>query len=314
MYILIRTNRCLPISAFGSLGTSYGHLTVAVVVLGVSMIACYVDESGDTRSLISSNVDIIPALVIAGIAFSHDHLHDLTFEFLQLKKNMFPRYFSTTRNFLDYIKKEIKGAAIRKVIAQGNRNERRHHLRFLDEFFNLLEKYEVKVFGRVWIKQIGRHINGRSIYTSSVQDICRHYQHFLSSNDKRGFLIADSRDPGNNANVSHSIFTQKFKAQGGDSYNRLIEIPAFGHSENHAGLQIADLLCSAIILPISINTYCTGYISNIHVRPGYIHIKDRYKQRLSKLQYGYIDDSGKPRGGLVVYDPIAQRSGSHLFA
>jgi len=44
----------------------------------------------------------------------------------------------------------------------------------------------------------------------------------------------------------------------GDLYDRLIELPTFAHSDNHAGLQVADAMCSALLTPIAVNTYCAG--------------------------------------------------------
>jgi hypothetical protein len=64
--------------------------------------------------------------------------------------------------------------------------------------------------------------------------------------------------------VSHSIFTQKFKAEG-DQYPRVLEMPTFGHSNNHVGIQIADLLASALLYPMATCAYCRGHVSNVHV-------------------------------------------------
>jgi hypothetical protein len=32
-------------------------------------------------------------------------------------------------------------------------------------------------------------------------------------------------------------------------------MPTFGHSENHAGLQLADLVCSALLFPMAMDAY-----------------------------------------------------------
>jgi len=45
-----------------------------------------------------------------------------------------------------------------------------------------------------------------------MQDICSHSQKYLCSVDDRALVIADSRNKPKNAGVSHSIFTQKYKA------------------------------------------------------------------------------------------------------
>jgi hypothetical protein len=64
--------------------------------------------------------------------------------------------------------------------------------------------------------------------------------------DDLGFVIADSRMKRVNTQVSHSIFTQKFRTTG-DTYDGIVEVPAFSHSDNHAGLELADAICSALL-------------------------------------------------------------------
>jgi len=54
----------------------------------------------------------------------------------------------------------------------------------------------------------------RGVYTSSVQAICRYFEHHLAQAQDAGFVIADSRDKEKNAIVAHSIFTQKFQLAG----------------------------------------------------------------------------------------------------
>jgi hypothetical protein len=151
-----------------------------------------------------------------------------------------------------------------------------------------------------------------SVYTYSIQSIYADFQHYLTENNDFGTVIVDSRLKHLNTRVAHSIFTQKFKSTG-DTYDRIIELPAFSHSDNHAGLQAADALCSAFMTPIAINTYCTGAVTNIHVRPGYSQIKDRYKSRCQKLQHRYKEANGKGRGGFIVSDGLAQRVGGLMF-
>src|SRR5467141_3622389 len=114
-----------------------------------------------------------------------------------------------------------------------------------------------------------------------MQTICETFENLLSTAGDSGMVICDSRDPFKNAEVSHSIFTQKFKA-GGDQYPHLVEMPTFGHSENHVGLQIADVLCSALLFPMACYVYCTGYVHNLHVRPGFAVLKARYGGRLER--------------------------------
>jgi hypothetical protein len=208
---------------------------------------------------------------------------------------------------------EIKGADIRRAMRAGeSRNRRRHAIGFLDALMDLLEHHDAKIFGRVWVKNPGRRFDGGPVYTFSMQDICADFQNLLETTGDVGIVIADSRNPGPNASVAHSIFTQKFKVAG-DRYPRVLEMPVFGHSQNHAGIQLADLLCSALVFPLATRRYCHGYVHNVHVDAGFYRLAERYGERLRNLQHRYHDDDGKRRGGLTVSDPMGKQPGGKLF-
>ncbi|MEV2265794.1 DUF3800 domain-containing protein [Nonomuraea africana] len=51
------------------------------------------------------------------------------------------------------------------------------------------------------------------------------------------------------------MFTQKWRT-GGDPFAPLSEVPLFAASDNHAGLQIADLLASTLVFPMAASAYC----------------------------------------------------------
>jgi hypothetical protein len=217
------------------------------------------------------------------------------------------------RRLLDWVLAEIKGADVRRAARASGRRRRRHAIGFLDQFLSILEHHDLKIVGRVWVKEIGPPIDGRAIYTSSIQAICTSFQAFLAQRNDLGLIIADSRTKPQNATVAHSIFTQKFKGTG-DDHARVIEMPTFGHSENHVGIQIADLLASAILFPMATYSYCTGYVTNMHVQPGFREIRDRFGLRVMRLQYRFHDaNAGRWRGGITVADGLAHRSGSLLF-
>lgn len=277
------------------------------------MYVCYLDEAGCTGALPSATHQIQPAFILLAMALPLDSVPRLTTDFLRLKREFFPHCVQSSRTFLDSIRYEIKGAELRKAIALGTPREHRHAIGFLDRILNLLEYYEARVFGRVWIKGIGATFDGTSVYTSSVQDICQTFQSLLVTLGTGGIVIADSRNKPKNSSVSHSIFTQKYRLAG-DPFDRIIEMPTFGHSDNHAGLQMADLLCSALLFPMAMFCYCTGHIQNLHVRAGYEAIHERYCISIKKLQHRYQEpEGGRWRGGLTVCDGIARRPGSLLF-
>ena len=166
---------------------------------------------------------------------------------------------------------------------------------------------------RIWVKGIGSRFDATPVYTSSIHGICAYFEHYLTQTNGTGICIADSRNKFKNVSVSHSIFTRKFSSAA-PSYQHLVELPTFGHSENHAGLQICDLVCSALLYPIACFSYCTGHVHNVHVQPTASVLKSRYGQQLQALQYRYRHPvTYRYEGGLVGSDAIGRRSGSLMF-
>jgi hypothetical protein len=90
-------------------------------------------------------------------------------------------------------------------------------------------------------------------------------------------------------------------------------MPVFGHSENHVGLQIADILASGLMFPIATHTYCTGHITSVHVHARFADIKARFVPRLARLQHRYYDADGRRKGGIVISDALTKRPGSAFF-
>lgn len=273
---------------------------------------CYIDEAGCTGALPAADAPIQPVLVIAGIIIDYSKLHDLTRDIINLKQRYFPKLISTNSTHLDWIRTEIKGSEIRKAACSESRSDRRYSIGVLDKVQTLSDNADISLIGRVWVKGIATPMNGVSVYTSSIQSIYNDFQRYLTAEDDFGFVVLDSRLKHFNTQVAHSIFTQKFKGTG-DSYDRVIELPAVSHSDNHAGLQAADLICSAFITPVAIDTYCRGFVNNMHVRPRCSELKTRYKDWLKSKQYRYNEASGRSRGGLTVSDGLGKKPGGDLF-
>jgi hypothetical protein len=276
------------------------------------MRICYVDEAGCTGSLPSATSDVQPVFALGGIDVPAASLHRITHEFLHLKKRFHPHLAPRGATYLEWILTEVKGAELRKGAADPSRNKRRHALGFLHETLSLLESENARVTGRVWVKGIGDLVNGRSMYTFSLQYICRCLDRRLQAEEDTGLLVCDSRNKALNTIASFSVFTQKFKATG-DTIPRLCEMPVFGHSENHAGVQIADILCSALLFPLAVHAYCRPAVQNLHVRD-YSYLRDRFTDRLDALQVRYQDHPGaKLTGGVIVDDKVGRRPRSDMF-
>lgn len=279
----------------------------------MDMRMCYVDESGDGRDLTSATDAVTPVCVVLGVVFDQAVIQHLTNELIALKRATHPHLLPASSKRLAWVLAEIKGSDLRRALRTGaQRRNRRHAVHFLDRLVTLLEDYEAKIFGRVWVKGIGAPCDEIAMYSSSMQSVCACFQHDLDHVGEQGFVIADSRTPSGNANVSHSILTQKYSIRG-DAYDRVLEMPTFGHSQNHVGIQIADLVASALIFPMATYRYCLGHVTNVHVDAGFGLLTSRYGTRLKALQYRFRDGDGRGRGGITVDDRIGHQSGGLLF-
>jgi hypothetical protein len=276
------------------------------------MIIYYVDEAGCTGALPSATSPIQPVFALAGVLIRQNDIRSLTRSFIDLKERFYPRRLASNRDHLDWMNVEIKGADLRRAIRENNRDQQRHAFGFMDKFLDLLTQHNARVIGRVYVKGIARPFVGRSVYTSAVQNISNDFQRYLADTQETGLLVLDSRHKQSNANVSHSVFTQKFRAAG-DAYDRLLEMPLFGHSDNHAGIQCADLICSAFLFPMATYAYCMGHVNNIHVHMRYELLRKRYGGAIKQFQYRYQDMDGRWRGGITVNDQIGHENGALLF-
>ncbi len=280
------------------------------------MWICYVDEAGDTGALPAVPDPLgndQPVFVISGLMVAVNQLDTLTNEFLKVKRQFFPKLPYPSANHLDTIIPEIKGRDLRRNAMTGNRDQIRHSIGFLDHVLRLLERCDSRLMSRIWVKPLGGAFDGKAVYTSSMQTVCSWMDQFLSGIDDTGFCIADARNKPKNVNVSHSIFTKKFQASTA-FYSRLIELPTFGHSDNHAPIQLCDIICSALLYPIACHVYCDGYVANVHVQPNAQRLKQRFADRLKHLQYRFQDGDGRFRGGITVSDPLEKRSARLMFS
>lgn len=294
---------------------SYSRLPAAIVVFGAwKLHILYIDESGDTGQLPAQpGANDQPVFLIGALIVDAANVGDLTHDFIDLKSRFYPGLVEDCNKHLDRILPEIKGSDLRRNALRGRRNVRRHAIGFLEKLLEILQNHDVRLLSRVWVKPLGQRFEGRAVYTSSIQWLYASFENFLHDQDSLGFCIADSRDPLNNAIVAHSVFTQKFQSSSA-AYNRALELPTFAHSENHAGIQICDILCSALLYPIAAEAYCSGHVGNIHVQPSAAALRERFGAELQTLQYRYQEPLGKWNGGIVVSDPVGLRNAAWMFS
>lgn len=295
---------------------SCGHLKVVIVVFGVDVVKiCYIDEAGDLGMLpqepkLRGNNQ--PVLVIGGLFIDNECLYDLTHDFLHLKQRYFPNLCSNHSKYLDRILPEIKGSDVRKAALRGVRRQRRHAFGFMDRVIEIFEQYSVEIVSRIWVKIPGKEFHGNAVYSSSIQSIYEYFNHYLLEKQDVGFCIADSRDQLKNIMVSHSVFTQKFRILD-PAYPQVSELPLFGHSNNHAGLQLCDILCSSFLFPIASYVYCHTFVNNVHVDEGALTLRERYGVKLKHLQHRYQDFQDFYSGGIIVSDPVGKYNSAHMF-
>ena len=287
---------------------------VALVVSKACMYVCYLDEAGCTGALPSPNTQIQPVFVLGGVFIEESKIQSMTHDLLALKRRFFPNRLPETALYHDWMAAEIKGADLRRHARSTNRNDRRFSYYIIAESLKILNELNAKLVCRVYAKQIGHPFDGSAVYTSTVQSICTAFQNFLISKCSRGIVIADSRNKGKNANVSHSIFTQRFRAAG-DPYSALLEVPTFGHSDNHAGLQMMDFICSALLFPITAQVCMARHLlDHTHNSPLYLKLRARFGQDIKNLQYRYQDGKGNWHGGIKLVDPQNLYNAKVLFA
>lgn len=274
------------------------------------MRICYIDEAGCTGALGANPASIQPVFLICGVVLRASQIGQLADEFIRIKEKNFP-YLKASHPFRhSWVLSEIKGSYLRDNLRKGGRNRVRHSHVVLDSILGLFENYDARIFGRVWVKDPNTDLS-KNIYTYSMQQIFETFNHFLDVNRDTGIVVADSRNKHLNVNVSHSIFTKKYLKRT-DEYARVLELPMFAHSENHVGIQLADLLCSALLFPMAVHAYCGHVTQSIHYSDAYADLRARFGERLKERQYRY-QDAGTMHGGIVVSDPVGQRSGGHMF-
>jgi hypothetical protein len=273
------------------------------------MQLCYVDESGKAETLEKGDDQQQPVFVIAGISIPEDQLTMITLDWIELKRRFNPGMARRgQRGWLDGILLDLKGANLRRGFrARATGRQRKRAIGLIDGTVKLLERHDGRLIGRIWVKRLDEPNDAMKTYASSLQFICGAF-HAGLPDDERGMVIVDSQTHKHNHQLAHSMFTQRFGRN--PPYERLVDMPVFGHSDNHAGLQIADLLCSAVLAPIACSVYAGAYEGwNTHCDPRFLDVREEFGDRLLRLTYDWPNvKTGADSSSVVVNDPLGKRS------
>lgn len=271
------------------------------------MQLCYVDESGTAETLLKTDPDQQPVIVVAGVSLPEQDLTKITHEWIKLKTQFNPIIGKSGHGWLDAILKEVKGAKLRNGFrGEPSNRQRKHAVGMIDGTIKLLERHNAKILGRIWVKSLDSENDDMKIHASSLQFICGAFDAGLPT-DERGMVVVDSQTYQHNHRLAHSVFTQRFGKE--PKHCGLVDMPVFGHSDNHAGLQIADLLCSAVLAPIACAVYAGSYSNwNRHCDSNYLDIREQFGGRLEKLTYQWTTPAtGQSGYSLIVSDPLGKR-------
>lgn len=280
------------------------------------MHLCYVDESGDAEALRSTIPDAAPVFVLVGVTVPLQAVNALTWAFLKLKKELNPSLAKDSVRLSDLIQAEMKGSKLRADFRKDGRgrNVRRRAFRAIDKIFELLEQHNCQLVGKIVVKVADQPSPPaeRAVYSPAISEMAASFQAQLAAADTDGLMILDARTKVKNTPSVMGVTTQRFR-KGGSAYPNLVESPLFGHSDTHVPLQIADIIASAVLFPIACSEYCSDLAWNTHPHVRYKQVKERYGDKLQRLEYRYTDGDGSRRGGFQVIDPIDRRPTHLLF-
>jgi hypothetical protein len=275
---------------------------------------CYVDESGSAETYTRKHPSSTPVFALVGISVAAARQKSLTMAYLKLKKEFEPQLQRPGTRLTDNIRFEVKGSTLRADLRResGQRNRRRRAVGFVDKTLRLLEEHSCRLIGKVIVKAEDIEYRDSAIYPRAVADLAVTFNSQLGASMTEGVMILDARTKSKNEGNVHTITTRRFKT-GGDPLGRLVEAPVFGHSDTHVPLQIADIIASAVIFPSACITYCGDDAWSDHHSPRYAEVRERFGQRIARLEHRYMDDEGVMRGGFQVIDPVGRRPTHLLF-
>ena len=277
------------------------------------MFTSYIDECGNAETF-GSSPSASPLFVVTAVIIELGRELGVLNDLLALKREIYGGARSRTGLV---VMKEVKGATVREGLS--HRRESVKHGRayaFLDGFLTILEDHSARVVGSVKIKERNFLFPEEAAYLASTSACARDFHHLLESEDDCGTMIMDARYPSKDRRLQEGVFNERYHVDvaSGDLFDaspRLIPALAFQSSSHSPGLQVADIVASAIIFPLAIAAFHGS--SNGVVSKPFIRLRDQIGPRLERLQYRYRVEGRRPRGGIVANDVHGRLDTRKLF-
>jgi hypothetical protein len=214
------------------------------------MLTCFVDESGCPGKLTSIASAIQPLLVIAGMALDTGAIVRATRDFARISQRYHHGQSRPDQICADLTSELIKGVDVRRAFRADPAAAQLKEAPLLDSVLSLLKTHRARLFGVVIVKVPGEEFDGRAVYGRALCDVAQAFHRTLEREQTHGTVIADFREVTLNGRVGAELLEAKLGVAG-DQLPWLLHVPTFGNSEMHAPLQMADLLCSALLWPMA---------------------------------------------------------------
>jgi hypothetical protein len=233
----------------------------------MSTCVLYVDESGNARK---HNIPLkngqTPIFTLTGLTIPLDQWRNIDRDLLRLKIQFFKAELDLSSKRAEHY--EIKGNTL---CSPRNKYSRRRHA-YIKSLWELINRYECKLFCVTCVKNADNPTMARSIYTSSLQYMVERFNCYISEHlvyDK-GIIIADSTKMFDfDVAVSHMSFI--FGSETGKSLTHIYEAPLFADSKLTSGLQLVDNFSSMIY-----SNHYRYYCSSVSNSCSYDHMEQHW--------------------------------------
>lgn len=232
-----------------------------------------------------------PLFCLTGLAIHQSRWREFDRRYLYLKRRFYEKEIGTRR--AEYY--EVKG---NYLLSPANRDSSRNRA-FLKRTLNLCDGLGGAAFSIVILKNPTNPSPHKTVYGCALQYLVERFHMFLEDGpgDQSGILIADSRSRELDTQLARSHLSFIFGHETGRGYHRILEAPLFADSKLTVGLQVADIVGSAVRA-----FYMDKRCSAVPGAPDYSHAVDWWPL-LDTIQFkGQVSTSGVPTYGYRVVD------------